>query len=387
MQTDTNNPYEIAGLILAYLREDLEEENRRQLEIWLNESETNRKLFEQLTNENLQNREVKKILAFRTHTLPAWENIRKRIQRRNHIRRTWGKVAQLAALAILAIGISLAVYLYKEPASLPDTVLSITPGKPMAKLTIGNGATYVLDTMTRILLPNTAIRNGNEIIFSERDSASSPTFYNKLEIPQGGEYRITLADGTLVYLNSQTELEFPDRFNGARERIVSLKGEAYFKVAPNSTQPFIVKCGEYNVKVTGTTFNISNYTDDPYSHTTLESGKVEILYGNKQIALEPGQQALLKEGQLGIRKVNVRNYTTWMKESFRFEQESIEEILKRLARWYVVDIFYTDPSLKDYHFTGYLPRYTNISEVLELLSYTTNIRFEVKDKTVIVLKK
>lgn len=386
MKTDINHSYEIAGLILSYLKGNSDAEKHQRLEAWLKESAANRELFASLTDEELQNREVEKILSY---DVPyAWQTIQQKVLKRKQRRRLWLKISKIAAIATILVSTPLALYLKNNENPSSQEIAAIRPGKPMARLTVGNGTTYILDTLTNIVLPNTSIRNGNEIIFSEADStAAIATKYNKLEIPRGGEYRITLSDGTSVFLNSQTELQFPENFTGKKERIVYLSGEAFFQVAKNEKQPFVVKCADYDVKVLGTSFNISDYADDNYSHTTLKSGKVEIRYGSESIALAPGQQALLKEGQMGVREVNVKNYTTWMEENFRFEQENIDNILKRIARWYAVEIFYANPSLKEYHFTGYLPRYANISEVLGLLSLTTNIRFEVKGKTVVVINK
>ena len=123
------------------------------------------------------------------------------------------------------------------------------------------------------------------------------------------------------------------------------------------------------------------------SQTTLAEGSVEINLKGKKTTLKPGQQAVVDDGHLDVREVDVEVYTTWMKENFRFQSESIEGIMKRLARWYNVEVFYVNQDVKNFHFTGYLPRYAEIQEVLDLLGMTTDIKFSVQGRTVMVMKK
>lgn len=166
-----------------------------------------------------------------------------------------------------------------------------------------------------------------------------------------------------------------------------LSGEAYFEVAKNPSKPFIVQCKGYAVKVLGTSFNVNSYEDDDVSKTTLAAGKVEIDMEGELTVLEPGQQAVIKGNDVDVKEVDVEVYTTWMYENFRFQSESIQEIMTKLSRWYAMDVFYLNETVRNYHFTGYLPRYAKIEDVLGLLSLTTNIRFDVKGKTVTVMEK
>lgn len=383
--------YEMAAIILSCLQGEINEKEQAKLDAWLEESPQNRRLFAEILDEKRRNDEIRRFLE-RKNPEEAWKSVVRRYgkKRSRHLYR----YLEIAAAVLVFLGTALWVQVRNEEVgtgTVPITAENIHPGRPVAKLTIGNGSTYLLDSIAEIALPNTSIRNGNEIVFQGtslvRVDEKEEKRYNKLEIPRGGEYRITLPDGTQVFLNSETEFSFPEDFVGSKERVVYLTGEAFFKVAKNEAQPFIVKCSDYAVKVLGTAFNISHYPDDSYSHTTLAEGKVEIDFGTNHYRLEPGQQALLKEGQMTVREVNVENYATWMDENFRFESESMEEILKRIARWYAVDIFYANPGVKDYHFTGYLPRYSDIGDILELLSLTTNVQFEIKNTTVVVKKK
>lgn len=388
MDTENSNKgFKIAAIILSYLRGQISEKEQQVLDGWLDSSDGHRRLFEQMTDTVNQGREIEKMVS---HDLPeAWMRVQEKAKR-NH-RRKLLKMVRVAAVVTVLFGAALYAGVQTVQTENPGsgTVADvITPGRSVARLISVHGKVYELDSTVAGVIPNTSIRNGNEIVFrAAADSLPVQAELNKLEIPRGGEYKITLADGTLIYLNSETRLEFPPDFTRATERVVYLTGEAFFQVAGDEHKPFIVKCGEYDVKVLGTSFNVSNYADNKYVHTTLKEGKVEILRENKEVILRSGQQACLQDGQLEVREVNVENYTTWMEDNFRFEAENIEDILKRIARWYVVDVFYADPSVKNYHFSGYLPRYVNIADVLELLGLTTDIHFRIEGKTVVVGKK
>lgn len=388
MKTENDNrAYEIATIVLAYLSGRITPEQQMQLDAWLEESEENRCLFMQMTDEEMQEKEIRKMWA---HYSPdAWTAIRKKVTGRRN--RKIRRICSIAAAVMIMVGASWFFVLRSSTSSVsPETYAAteIVPGRTVARLTVANGSSYLLHAEVADSLPHTAVLHDDAIVFRTTDSISvggpERAEYSKLEIPRGGEYTIVLADGTRVFLNSETTLKFPESFSGYDKRVVYLTGEAYFEVARNEQLPFIVKCGEYDVKVLGTAFNVSNYADNNYSHTTLKEGKVEIIRNSEEIVLKPGQQAKLQGGHIEVREVNVENYTSWMNDNFRFESENIEEILKRIARWYVVDIFYANSAVKEYHFSGYLPRYADIKDVLELLSLTTNVQFEVKGKTVVV---
>lgn len=391
MKTENDNrAYTIAAVILSYLNGRISAEERVQLEAWLEESEEHRCLFRQMVDERAQAQEVRKMLAY--HSPEAWTAIRKKaaVKRNRKLRRIWS----VAASVVILVGTGWFFALQQRSADVSYdtlTVAEIVPGRAMARLTVANGASYLLSADLADSLPRQAMLSSDALVFRSKDSVNAAvtvaTEYSKLEIPRGGEYTVVLTDGTRVYLNSESSLKFPEDFSGSNQRVVYLTGEAYFEVAKNENQPFVVKCGGYDIKVLGTAFNISNYADNDYSHTTLKEGKVEIVRGAEEVLLKPGQQAKWHHGRLEVKEVNVENYTSWMNDNFRFESENMEEILKRISRWYVVDIFYTNHVVKTYHFSGYLPRYANIQDVLELLSLTTDVKFEVKGKTVVVGKK
>ena len=219
----------------------------------------------------------------------------------------------------------------------------------------------------------------------EKDEKIEPVF-NTLRIPVGGYYRLTLADGTKVWLNSKTELRYPVTFNG-EERKVFLTGEAYFEVTHDEGHPFIVSTDNMNVKVYGTEFNVNTYQKGVIQ-TTLVNGKVGIRVNStgKEVILKPNQMAEFEEqsGTVQVKDVDPYAYIAWRNGEFVFERETIEEIMERLSRWYDVKVFYTNESVKQKRFTGVIDRYDDIEQVLRLIEGPATLRFEVKGNTVTV---
>lgn len=383
--------YDMAAIIVSYLRNEISEADQRKLDVWLASSEGHKDLFSRICNETMQLEEIRKILSRDANS--AWVVLKMKAERRRKQRLF--RIYKVAASVVVLFGVSMVLWLKSSNKPVEGERVAvreeIVPGRPMAKLTVASGITYQLDTLGDLMLSSSAAENnGREVIFKDlHEVEDSLPKYGKIEIPCGGEYTMVLSDGTRVYLNSATELRFPESFAGCKERVVYLSGEAFFEVAKDADRPFIVICSTYDVRVLGTSFNISDYADDEDSRTTLASGKVEIdMHNNKQIVLKPGEQAIVTGKGVNVKEVDVEFYTTWMYENFRFKGGNIEDIMKKLARWYVVDVFYANQSVKDFHFTGFLPRYAKIEDVLELLSLTTkNIAFEVKGKSVWVREK
>lgn len=380
--------YDIAAIILAYLRDEVDEEGLRELNVWLEESDSHKALFARIQDEKMQYEDIQKILSYDAGG--AWQVVQQKAAWRRRKRLT--RVYRVAVSVVIIFGVAIAFLLREEATTVVPVVKveEITPGRSMAKLTVALGDVYHLDSLHQVdLITSLAENNGKEVVFIDRqlEEGASEIKYNKVEIPRGGEYQIVLGDGTRVYLNAQTELRFPESFASSEQRLVYLSGEAYFEVTKNPSKPFVVQCKDYAVKVLGTSFNVNSYEGDETSKTTLATGKVEIDMDGKQTILNPGQQAIIKNGEVNVKEVDVEVYTTWMFDNFRFQSESIQEIMTKLSRWYAIDVFYMNESVRNYHFTGYLPRYAKIADVLELLSLTTNIKFDVEGKTVIVMEK
>ena len=233
-----------------------------------------------------------------------------------------------------------------------------------------------------------AINKGNVVEYMEFSTPPSQqkNKNNIIQVPRGGEYELILPDGTHVWLNSDSELSFPLQFDSTK-REVSLSGEAYFDVTKDPQKPFTVKLtGGIEVKVLGTQFNVQAYPDEKTIETTLCEGSVNVSDGTKETTLTPSLQAVYSKTDKSIttRKVDIRLYTSWKKGLFVFENKPLEEIMTTLSRWYNINVFYTNQTVKTYHFTGDLERYGDFRKALGMIEKATSIRFVINGNNIMV---
>lgn len=269
---------------------------------------------------------------------------------------------------------------------------TILPGTNKAVLILGNGETIDLREAANGQIARAGsvrvkkLKEGQlayDTEASEKDIDHLVSF-NTIVIPNGGQYEVTLPDGTSVWLNSASSLKYPTAFTG-KERHVELTGEAYFEVAKNKAKPFIVSAEKIDVKVLGTHFNIAAYNDDPASKTTLLEGAIVLSDGKQKVALIPGQQAVAGDGgqPIQLKTVNVDDAIAWKKGYFSFRKENIENAMRKIARWYDVDVEYQG-KMSHKVLGGSVSRTQNIDEILAYLELTGIARFELKGRRIIV---
>jgi len=221
------------------------------------------------------------------------------------------------------------------------------------------------------------------------DIKSDQLIYNTLKVPVGGEYSLTLADGTRVILNSDSEIKYPIAF-GKKNRKVFLKGEAYFAVTHNKKKPFIVDVAEAEIEVLGTEFNINAYEDEKEMYTTLVNGSVRFTTteSNESQILTPNHQIEYnKETKTStMKEVDVYEFIAWKDGSFVFKSLKLEKILRQLRRWYDFKVVYHDEELKDYRFRGVISRDMNLTEVMKMIEESAGVKIVVKEKEVSIYK-
>ena len=276
----------------------------------------------------------------------------------------------------------------KKDLLVAEVMLEIEAGTPRAVLLMEQGERIDLS----LLAGDTILNKGDVRI--RLDSSKSVTYervtgtpakieYNTIIVPRKGEYQLILADGSKVYLNSESRLRFPTRFEG-KERRVYLEGEGFFQVAKDAAKPFIVHCEKYAVRVLGTTFNISAYRNDEVSMTTLVEGRVNIECGNTVVALTPGLMAAVADSKVTTREVNVESYISWTRDQFSFSEERLEDLLKKISRWYDVEIFFSNESVKKVRFTGAIVKFKPLDDLVRMIESTSQVRFSVKGKTIVI---
>jgi transmembrane sensor len=263
----------------------------------------------------------------------------------------------------------------------------ITPGGNKAILTLQDGSTIVLDDAKDGTLAEqgnaTVVKTANgQLVYNGADNGEQKVSYNTMSTPRGGQYKLTLPDGTDVWLNSASSITYPTAFVG-NERKVTITGEAYFEVAKDKTKPFHVKAGTQDIEVLGTHFNVMAYTDEDAIKTTLLEGSVKVSGNGSSGILKPGEQSVNTNGDLQIGPAAVDEAMAWKNGYFKFNRVGIKYIMRQLSRWYDVDVVY-DGRVKDDEFVGTIGRGENIVQALHLLELT-NVHFKIKDKTIIVL--
>lgn len=288
---------------------------------------------------------------------------------------------------------------YKVPsniAALKPLVNDIAPGSNKATLTLANGTKVILAPSQKGVLTKQGsatvnkTANGNLMYTAPGVGSAAVVVYNTINTPYGGQYQVTLQDGTQIWLNAGSSLRYPTAFTGA-ERNVELSGEAYFEVAKNKDKPFIVTVNSttgipMNVKVLGTHFNIMAYADEDHNATTLLEGSVKVNYGSENALLTPGLQAMLNKasGKLKTKVADTEQVTAWKNGYFLFENDKIESIMRKIARWYDVEVVYKgDVSRKA--IGGSVSRFKNVSEVLHMLELTGAVHFKIEGRRIIVM--
>jgi transmembrane sensor len=391
--------YKIAELIFLELQNKLSEEERTVLNNWITQEPENRIVYEKIVNEeNLK----KRMEAYdKLEIEKFWNRFDAKINEKEKVRRLGITTIMKYAAAIL-IPVLITTYIYTQrekifPHKEITQTISVLPGTQRAILTTADNKKIELGQTSNKRVFNfgkTVVTDTSDILTyinpDMEDISSEPeTVFNSLETPKGGEYTIILSDWTKVFLNAETKLTFPKTFNG-KTREVTLKGEAYFEVTKNESQPFIVKTEDYDIRVYGTSFNVSAYQTDNLAHTTLVEGSVEIIVHNSAtMKLIPGQQAAYNKSTKKIykREVETYLYTDWKDGLFAFDNESLENILFRLSRWYDFNTEFSDSKLANYHFSGTLNRYDELDKVLDMVALTTNVSFEIKSDLVIIKEK
>ncbi|MCB6972177.1 MULTISPECIES: FecR family protein [Butyricimonas] len=263
----------------------------------------------------------------------------------------------------------------------------IHPGKQQALLITHNGQKIELNRNTR----QTIEQNGTKLQIDTTGLQYKPTtlvptgtIRNTLIVPRGGEFTLTLSDGTKVWLNSDSQLTYPVNFTDST-REVTISGEAYFSVN-HSDVPFIVKTDRGNITVLGTEFNVNNYPGNRETTTTLVNGRIAyIAPDGEKFILTPDQQIVIKQdGQKEIKIVDSRYSTSWKNGMFLFQEMRLEDIMNQLERWYDIHVFYRNEAVKNLHFSGDLSRFKNISTFIEMFEKSSDIKIEVRGKNIIV---
>lgn len=316
-------------------------------------------------------------------------------------RNRWLKyVAAAAVVLVLGTG-SYFLFLNKEKPQPEQTTANsrykndVEPGGNKAILTLGNGSQVLLDSSkkgTIALQGNVKIvktdsgKLSYDLAFNSpsRGGGQGEVLFNTLSTPNGGQYQLTLPDGTRVWLNAASSIKYPVVFSG-KSRKVEITGEAYFEVVHNSKEPFEVKVGDQTIEDVGTAFNVNAYSDEPATVTSLVEGKIAVIHGTQKLMVRPGEQAREKDGQVTVAAGDIDRATAWRRGIFSFHHTDVAAMMRQLARWYNVEIKYESGIAADETFTGDMGRNLSLAQVLQGLR-GMNLHFRIEeDKRIVIM--
>ena len=364
------------------------------LESWYNHhANTNREF-------DFSDQEIERDLLDISHKLHFVEN-QKTNKSFYKLKKMWALAASIFIVFTLSISLLLIRGKIESPKEFASTTISpkksdvIIPGVKKAILTLGDDTQIVLDDLEA---GNIHTNNGVKIsktpngqllydMSSTEKKVKTVNAFNTISTPVGGEYQVKLSDGTLVWLNASSSIKFPTIF-GDNDRRVEITGEVYFDVSHNPQKPFIVQTGDQTVKVLGTQFNINSYSKEKGIKTTLIEGSVLVKSNLKNLSkvLKPGQESLLDQNhhKFSINTVDLESVVAWKNGYFIFENEELEDIMNQIARWYDVEIEYTNIN-KGTQFGGAISRYRKLEDVLNLLELTDKVKFKIQGRRILVM--
>ena len=366
----------------------MDKSEEQELRAWMDEAEENKLFFME---------GVKMVLEYQVVTRSdknasdSLKHVREKIRARGR-RQLWIQITAVASVVIL-FALSFAFFYMPELERESPVSAKVHAGGMKATLIVANGIQVDLmqDNLQDVVRQYGATvleDKKNELRYDNvevNEEIEEKPVYHTISTPVGGEYHFTLADGTMVWLNSSSRLTFPTRFTGdAREVLV--EGEVYFGVQHDESKPFIVRVNDVSVRVLGTEFCISAYPENEGVMTTLVRGAVQVTSGNNQVVLKPGYQAVVDQysGAISQRAVELSLYTSWVRGIFEYENMELNDIMVQLARWYDVQFTFSASECKERRFTGVIRKYEDLNDVLDMIEKTTNVKFIINGKNVTI---
>lgn len=309
------------------------------------------------------------------------------------VRRLWPRIAVAASIA-LAVGVGSLLYVNKQDRWNSQQMVQmndVDPGKQGATLTLASGKKIRLSDAVNGELSNesgvsiTKTKNG-ELIYQIKETGAAKNKFNTLSTSNGETYQVRLPDGSAVWLNAASSLTYSAKLIQNGKRSVTLSGEAYFQVAKDKSHPFVVSTAGQQVEVLGTHFNVNAYADEPITATTLVEGSVKVSSGSDQQMLKPGFQARNNGNGIKISKANLEGVTDWKDGEFNLDETDFRVAMRKIARWYDVEVIYEKSVPMDIEAWGWISRDSKLSSVLKLIENSGLVKFRIDGKKVYVFK-
>ena len=370
----TKKHFKIAEILAALFTGSQTEKDQREFDEWVKERENNKVFADKLLDPNRYEENRRALRKFQAKEV--WNKIDARLGEPTKKIPLWKNVVRYAAVVLVLL--SVGVYFWLDRSGVKEitpVMYQISAGTTGARLILGDGSTVDIIKDRTIELEEadgtTIVTDSAGIDYSAITAKDTAEIRNIVQTLTGMEYTLTLSDGTKVFLNAETKLKFPTIFKGD-QRVVELEGEAYFEVRKDEAHPCIVKTVSMNVRVLGTSFNVRSYVNEHDVTATLVEGKVAVSDGEVEKMLVPGEQAVyIKEtGKMEVKEVDVSLYTAWHSGKFIFRNETLEDMMIYLSRWYGFKYRFIDDQAKRVQLGARLDRYDNMNPIVEMLRKT-----------------
>lgn len=394
--------FHIARLIAASIKGDATADEEKELNAWVAESIQNRERFERWRNEELLAHKIRDYYQVDSDAIYQKMNqairevsIAEPAVRAEKVRSLWPRIAVAASiiLAIAIIGYFILHKPTKENYAAASVKSDVSPGGNKAFLVLGNGQRISLTDAGNGMIAEQAgqsiKKTSDGIVVYDRANAGgehAEQLYNTVEIPRGGQYQITLSDGSKVWLNAASSLKYPAVFNGA-DRQVELTGEACFEVVKDKVHPFKVKTAGQTVEVLGTLFNINSYPDEKNIATTLIEGSVKVTGETRLVIIKPGEQAINNGRQIQVAQANIDNVIDWRNGDFYLNRIDFRVAMRKIARWYDIEVIYDTSVPDNIESGGWISRSKPLSAVLHAMERTGQVHFKLEEKKLYVSKQ
>jgi transmembrane sensor len=386
-----NEAFRTSDLIVKYLQEELDEREQQELDIWIDQSPANRELFSELSNAGRLKALMGEYGKFDKKT--ALRKLHRKLfpagLKAMMVTLTFWRFAA-AAMFILVIGM-VVWYVNSGPSATGGKMTStnqspgaIVPGSKKAQLVMPDGKIMDLQGVKDSSFINEdgiRITNDDGMLSYRPTEDERGMSYHTVIVQRGGEYQLTLEDGTRVWLNAASSLRYPTHFPG-RERMVELTGEAYFEVA-KSSKPFYVIAGQLEVEVKGTAFNMMTYAEEPRSVTTLVEGSVKVISNGNEQLLQPGKMAQVDRNGIIVKEADIEQAVSWMTGAFHLDNADIPTLMRQVERWYDIQVSYPNgvPKITLY---GVVDRGKDLSELLEALA-ASGVKTRLEGRRLLIL--
>jgi transmembrane sensor len=389
-QQNFKNEQKLSLLVVGYLNGTLTHDQEKELNNFRQTSVANEEWFQAFCEEANITSQLK--MYYSADKASVWDKTRNKIIATTDtppIKKLniWWRITTAAAVIIIIAAAGL--WFLNSPDRTGEQPTNkyanhIAPGKNQASITLANGKTINLSDQK-----NGVIIDASDLTYNDgskiQAGIASTEGIQTITTPKGGTYQVRLPDGTNVWLNAASSLTYNASLSKVSTRMVKLTGEAYFEVAKDKKRPFIVQTAKQQVEVLGTHFNVKAYEDESGTNTTLIEGLVKVISKDESRIITPGQHLFNNYKELKVGQANLEETMAWKNGYFRFNDEKIESVMRKLSRWYDIEVQY-EGKVSDEEFNGKISMFNNLDKVLTMLEKTKSIHFKVEGRRVTVMK-